>query len=222
MSVPPRAVTRRTLLGGVGAVAAAGLAACTSPSLTGGPAATPNRGGANRVLLAFFSRPGENYWNGGRRTLEVGNTQVLAELIGERIACDVYRIEAAEPYPERYDPTVRRNLEEQESDARPTMAKAAPDMRGYETVLLGSPIWNVQPPMIMATFVEAIEAAGKDLVPFVTYAVSGPGQTEAFYGGLDTGALVRSCLAIRGEEVREPGPGPGADVDRWLLAAGLV
>ena len=27
------------------------------------------------VLLAYFSRPGENWWNGGRRDLEVGNTE---------------------------------------------------------------------------------------------------------------------------------------------------
>jgi hypothetical protein len=33
---------------------------------------------ANRILLAYFSRPGENYYYGGRRNLEVGNTEVLA------------------------------------------------------------------------------------------------------------------------------------------------
>ena len=46
------------------------------------------------VLLAYFSRPGENWWNGGRRDLEVGNTEVLARAIGARIDCDVHRIRA--------------------------------------------------------------------------------------------------------------------------------
>ena len=27
------------------------------------------------MLVAYFSRPGENWWNGGRRDLEVGNTE---------------------------------------------------------------------------------------------------------------------------------------------------
>ena len=53
-----------------------------------------------RILLAYFSRPGENYYYGGRRDLAVGNTQVLAEMIAELIDCDVFRIEAAEPYPD--------------------------------------------------------------------------------------------------------------------------
>ena len=51
----------------------------------------------NRTLLAFFSRRGENYYYGGRRTLQLGNTEVLAGMIAERIDCDVYRIEEAEP-----------------------------------------------------------------------------------------------------------------------------
>ena len=33
---------------------------------------------APRTLLAYFSRAGENYYYGGRRDLEVGNTELLA------------------------------------------------------------------------------------------------------------------------------------------------
>ncbi|WP_220032937.1 flavodoxin [Curtobacterium sp. MCPF17_003] len=173
-----------------------------------------------RVLLAYFSRPGENFWNGGRRTLETGNTEVLAGLIQDRIDCDVFRIEAADPYSDRYDPTVRRNADEQNRDARPEIANTLPDLADYDTVLLGSPIWNVQPPMIMATFAEAVDLTGKDLRPFVTYAVSGLGNTRSFYRDLNTGARLGAGLAVRGEDVRDAGT--GNDVDRWLQAAGLA
>ncbi|MFL0410980.1 flavodoxin [Microbacterium paludicola] len=179
---------------------------------------TPSTG--SRVLVAYFSRAGENYWNGGRRYLDVGNTEVLAGLISDRIECDVYRIEAAEPYSDRYDPTVARNVTEQNEDARPAIAGTLPDLSGYDTVLLGSPIWNVQPPMIMATFVDAVDLTATSLHPFVTYAVSGLGSTASFYRDLNTGADHRDGLAIRGEEVREPAA--GADVDQWLRAAGLI
>lgn len=173
-----------------------------------------------RVLLAYFSRAGENYWNGGRRVLDTGNTEVLANLIRDRIDCDVYRIEAADPYSDRYDPTVQRNVEEQNSDARPEIANPIPNLADYDAVLLGSPIWNVQPPMIMATFIDAVDLNGKDLRPFVTYAVSGLGSTEFFYRDLNTGATLGEGLAVRGEEVR--GPRTGEDVDRWLRAADLI
>ena len=223
-------LSRRTVLRGAGiaaaGLAAAALAACTtSPPAPAGPAATSTSTGTSvnpssrsRILLAYFSRPGENYWYGDRRTLETGNTEVLAGLISDRIDCDVYRIEAADPYSDAYDPTVARNSEEQDADARPAIAGALPDLTQYDTVLLGSPIWNVQPPMIMATFVEAVDLAGKDVHPFVTYAVSGLGSTARFYRDLDTGARLRDGLAVQGEEVADG----ATDLDQWLSAAGLA
>lgn len=56
---------------------------------------------------------------GGRAGLKVGNTEVVANMIADLVPCDVYRIEAAEPYSDRYDDTVARNVLEQDSDARP-------------------------------------------------------------------------------------------------------
>jgi hypothetical protein len=79
-------------------------------------------GGGGRVLVAYFSRPGENWWIGGRRDLEVGNTEVLVRAIRARLDCDVHRIRAADPYPDDYDATVRRNVREQDADARPPIA----------------------------------------------------------------------------------------------------
>ena len=69
---------------------------------TSGPHRRPAGDEPARVLLAYFSRPGENHWNGGRRDLRVGNTEVLAGLIAARLNCDVHRIEAAEPYSDDY------------------------------------------------------------------------------------------------------------------------
>ena len=38
-------------------------------------------------------------------------------MIGALTGCDMYRIEAAEPYSDDYDQTVARNVREQETDA---------------------------------------------------------------------------------------------------------
>lgn len=243
MPTPPAGIpapTRRAVLrcAGAAAAAAAGLAACdpaTSRTATPTRAATTMRTatptarptprstvtpptGTGRVLLAYFSRDGENYWYGGRRDLQTGNTAVLAGLIGDRIGCDVHRIRPAEAYPDRYDPTVERNVREQDADARPAMAEAPPEVAGYDTVLLGSPVWNVQPPMIMATFAEAVELSGKTVLPFVTYAVSGLGSTMSFYRDLATGARLGEGFAARGEQVRDGVP----ELDGWLRSNGLT
>ncbi|MEU4244796.1 flavodoxin [Actinoplanes sp. NPDC026619] len=115
----------------------------------------------SRVLLAYFSRPGENYFNGGRRRLTVGNTEVVAGMISRLIGCVVHRIEAADPYPDDYEPTVARNVREQNENARPAIANPPASIDGYDKILLGSPIWNVRAPMIMTTLVEGLDFSGK-------------------------------------------------------------
>ena len=133
------------------------------------------------VLVAFFSRAGENYFNGGRRNLEVGNTQVVAELIAELITVDLHQIRPADPYPRSYDATVERNVQEQRADARPAIVNPLPSIDRYDVVLLGSPIWNVRPPMIMRTLAEAHDFAGKRVHPFTTHAMSGLGTAVEDY-----------------------------------------
>jgi flavodoxin len=178
------------------------------------------RGGAttaNRILLAYFSRPGENYYYGGRRNLEVGNTEVLARMISELIDCDVHRIAAADPYPASYDATVARNVREQNTDARPAIADPLASIEQYDAVLLGSPIWNVRPPMIMTTFTQSYDFTGKTVHPVVTYAVSGLGSTERDYTASCPGAQIAPGLAVQGEEVIQH----RAEVESWLSEAGL-
>lgn len=133
------------------------------------------------MLLAYFSRPGENYYYGDRIDLDVGNTQVLAGLIRDRIGCDVHRIRESDLYPHDYDATVARNVEEQEADARPAVADPLPDLAAYDVVLLASPIWNVRPPMIMRTFTEALDFDGITVHPLTTHAMSGLGTAERDY-----------------------------------------
>jgi flavodoxin len=97
--------------------------------------------GDRRILIAYYSRAGENYYYyGGRRNLEVGNTEVLAGMIRQLLACDVYRIEAADPYSDDYDATVECNVRELNDNARPGIANPRTSISDDDTVLVGSPI----------------------------------------------------------------------------------
>jgi flavodoxin len=211
-------------LAGVGGATVGVLSACGSdtprdarPNPTRSP--QPAQGErAGRVLLAYFSRPGENYWNGGRRNLKVGNTEVLARAISARLDCDVHRIEPVDPYPADYDATVERNVREQDTDARPAIANPLASIDGYDTILLASPIWNVRAPMIMTTFAERYDFAGKTVHPVTTYAMSGLGTTPEDYTRQCPGARIGTGLAVRGEQARSA----GADVDAWLRRTGLL
>lgn len=201
---PPQTASQTTPTGSVDDVPETTLA---QPTVT-----------SNKILLAYFSRAGENYYYGGRTQLEVGNTEVLAGMISQRITCDVHRIEPADPYSEDYEETRERNVREQEANARPAIANPLASLAPYDTVLLGSPIWNVRPPMIMLTFVEGFDFTGKTVFPFTTYAVSGLGTAVRDYTAACPGASIGGGLAVRGEEVREA----GAAVEAWLRRINLL
>lgn len=223
-------ISRRTLVGATGLAGLATLAGCAppddsrsadpprtpdeSPDMT--PSAAPSSGAS--TLLVYFSRAGENYWEGGRRDLEVGNTKRLAQMIVERIDCDEFEIRAADPYPEAYDPTVERNQREQNDDARPGLAGELPDVSGYNAVLLGSPVWNVRAPMILSTFLEGVDLSGMRILPFVTYAVSGMSEIDQDYRDTLPESNVADGLAVRGEDVDSA----AADLEAWLRTNGLM
>ncbi len=212
--------------------ALAGMAGVVTGVLTGGcsdisrirvndeseqPPARPTPTGS-KVLLAYFSRAGENYYYGGRTNLTVGNTEVLAGMIRQMIRCDVYRIEAVDLYPDDYEETVARNVREQDANARPAIVNPLASIEPYDTLLLGSPIWNVRAPMIMSTFVEGFDFTGKTVMPFTTHAMSGLGTTVRDYTALCPGATIGEGLAVRGEEVQDA----GAAVELWLQRTNLL
>jgi flavodoxin len=218
--------TRRTVLkaaavGTVGLAAAlAGCAEADRPTQPASPSAPPatNAPAGRRVLVAFFSRAGENYYYGGRRNLTVGNTEVVAGMIRDRTGADLYKIQPVHRYPDAYDETVARNRDEQESDARPAIAGTLPDIGSYDVVILGSPVWNSQAPQIMSTFIDGVDLAGKTVLPLVTYAVSGMSGIDDFYRRALTNATVESGLAVQGEEVADCGDA----LDAWLRSHHLT
>jgi flavodoxin len=184
----------------------------------GGATGSPRPGPRGEVLLVFFSRAGENYFNGGRKDLTVGNTEVVAGMVRDALRCDVFQIKAVDPYRHSYDATVQRNVREQDEDARPKIANLPASLGGYRTILVGSPVWNVRAPRIMLTFAERYDFTGKTIYPFTTYAMSGLGSVVDEYRTAFRGAKLGEALAVRGEEA----DGSRPQVDRWLRRIGLV
>jgi flavodoxin len=195
------------------------LSGCSasSPHPTAERRASPPPAGRS-ILLAYFSRAGENYYYGGRTHLKVGNTEQLARMISGRIPCDVHCIVPVDPYPDDYSETVERNVREQNADARPAIAGPLPSIDRYDTVLMGSPIWNVRAPMIMSTFTEGLDLRDKTVIPFTTYAMSGLGTTERDYTASCPGATIGHGLAVRGEQVNDA----DAEIEAWLGRLGLL
>ena len=128
---------------------------------------------ASKTLVAYFSRPDENYNVG---TVEVGNTELLAKEIIAKTGADEFKITPVSPYPTDYQAAVDQATKEQTSQARPEYVGDI-DISGYDTIFLGYPIWWGDLPMIVYNFIEKHDWAGKVVVPFVTHEGSGNSGT---------------------------------------------
>ena len=124
----------------------------------------------------------------------------MAERVSKLSGAEIYRIEAADPYPDDYDETVDRAKQEQDDGVYPEIANPVADWESYDTIFMGYPIWWYELPMIVQGFVKDHDWTGKTIVPFNSHEGSGDGGT---YGDLRemTGATVLDGLAIRGGDV---------------------
>jgi flavodoxin len=165
-----------------------------------------------KSLVAYFSREGANFVGGKIVRLTVGNTRVIAEMIGGMIPCDIFRIQPVNAYPEDYTQTTRIAQEELRAGARPEITGVLPGMSAYPVVLLGYPDWWGTMPMPVFTFLEQADLSGKVILPFCTHEGSGMGRSIQDIKKLCPGAEVRDGLAIQGANVSRARP----DLEKWL------
>jgi flavodoxin len=171
-----------------------------------------------RILVAYFSRPGNNYVNGKIVNLAVGNTEVLAQMIQEMTKCDIFQIKTAKPYPLDYKETTDVAGKELREKARPKLSYRVENMTMYKVVFLGYPNWWGTIPMPIATFLSDYDFSGKTIAPFCTNEGSGLGQSVNDIKQLCPQSIILDGLAIRGGTVNKA----QNQVSNWLQELGLL
>ena len=115
-----------------------------------------------KILVAFFSRAGENYAVGH---IEKGNTHIMADMIAAETGGDLFQIEPVTPYPEDYMKCTEVAKQELEAKARPAIQGDAA-VEDYNVILIGYPNWWGDMPMAVYTFIEKHDWQGKTVIPF--------------------------------------------------------
>ncbi len=153
---------------------------------------------SKKCLIAFFSRKGQNYVSGRIVDLEVGNTEVVANMIQKITGGDMFHIESVTAYPKDYTETTEVAKNELRAKARPMLTGQVENMKGYDVIFLGYPIWWGTPPMAVFTFLESYDFSGKTIVPFCTHEGSGMGHSETDIVKACPKATVLEGIAIHG------------------------
>lgn len=109
---------------------------------------------AHRTLIIYFSMS--------------GTTKQAAEQIQRYTGADIVRLQRAQAYPKGYDNYARVADRERRNNIHPAIKRNIPDLRKYDTVLIGFPTWWQQPPMVIHSLFDSYDFAGKTIIPFTT------------------------------------------------------
>ena len=171
-----------------------------------------------KLLIAYFSHKGENYFGGRIVYINKGNTAVVADKIRDMTGADVYEIRSAAPYPETYKETVAAAVAEHSAGIRPALADPVPDMSSYDAVILAYPNWCGTAPMAVFTFLESVDLTGKRILPLCTHEGSGSGKSAAEIAASAPGAEIAVPLSVVGSDAAK------CDylLETWLTESGVI
>lgn len=160
-------------------------------------------GKMKKTLVAWFSHAGQNYLDGAIAELAQGNCETLARAIIDKTGADGYRIQEAQAHPNDYRKCIDRAKKEQQDDARPALAAPAPDLSGYEVVILVYPNWWGDLPMPVRTFLDEADTSGKTLAPLCSNEGSGMGVSQTTLRKACPKATIAPGLSLLGHKTAE-------------------
>ena len=133
----------------------------------------------SKPLIVYYSRKGENYWNGSIKNLEKGNTEIVAEMIADITGGDLFEVDTVKTYAADYYECIDDAKAELREGARPELKAYMDSLDAYDTIFVGFPNWWGTMPMAMFTFLERYDLSGKRILPFCTNEGSGMGKSES-------------------------------------------
>ena len=156
---------------------------------------------AKKIIVAYYSRGGENYVGGTIKRLSVGNTAVAARCIADITGAELFEIRQKKPYSDIYNECTAEAGEDQKNSARPELTEKVGDITDTDVVFLGYPNYWGTMPMAVFTFLESADFGGKTIIPFCTHEGSGFGRSISDIKRLCPDSDVKDGFALRGSTV---------------------
>ena len=162
-------------------------------------------------LILYYSRKGENYWNGGFKDLKKGNTESVAEYIQQAVGGDLFELETVREYSPSYMTCIEEAQEELRQKARPELKKYLDSIDEYDNVFVCGPCWWGTFPMAIFSQLERLDWTGKKVMAVMTHEGSGLGGSERSLKEICKGAGFGKGFAVAGHDAA----GSEAKVAAW-------
>ena len=149
---------------------------------------------------------------------QTSNTKAVAEQIGNLLGADMEEIVAVNPYDGDFQATIGRCMQERESGELPEIQPLAVDIKDYDVIFLGYPVWfgTYAPPVI--TLLKDVDFSGKKIVPFCTFGSGGLDSSVRDLKAAQPGAKVLPGYGVRAARI----DAVPAEIDRFLKEGGFL
>ena len=154
----------------------------------------------SKNLIIYYSRKGENYWNGGIKNIAKGNTEIVAEFIQKAVGGDLFEVETVKEYAADYYACIDEAKKELREQARPELKKVLDSIADYDNIFICGPCWWGTFPMAVFTQLEKLDFAGKKVMAVMTHEGSGLGSCERDLKKICKGASFGKGLAVHGAD----------------------
>ena len=157
----------------------------------------------SKNLIIYYSRKGENYWNGSIKNISKGNTEIVAEFIQKAVGGDLFEVETVKEYAADYYECIEDAKAELRSNSRPELKKYLTDISQYDNIVVAGPCWWGTYPMGVLTQIEKLDFTGKKVFPVMTHEGSGLAGSKSALRKYCKGAKLGKGLAVRGADVEK-------------------
>lgn len=152
------------------------------------------------ILIVYFS--------------QTGTTKAVANKIQKLTGGDLLQIKEKSTYPKDYDKCVARAEKELKKDSRPAITTVAANMKSYDVIYIGFPIWWHTTPKVIHTFVEQYNLKGKTVIPFCTSGGSDIEEAMPVINKMCTGATILNGYTSNS--------GSTSEIRKWLRSIGQL
>ncbi len=149
---------------------------------------------------------------------QTGTTRQVALEIARLLDADTLRFDVTQPYDGTYHETIARCLNEKDANVLPELKDFEIDLKLYDRIFLGYPIWfgTYAPPV--AALLNEIDLSGKKIIPFCTFGSGGLGASMKDLKAVLTGCEVCDGYGVRNARIAKA----PAEVERFLIKNGYI
>ena len=155
----------------------------------------------NKKLIVYFSY--------------TGNTRKIANMIKDKLNCEILELKPVEPYSTDYQKVVDEEQNLEGSNHLREYQDINVNLNDYDTIILGTPVWWYRETPVIRTFLKENDLSNKIIIPYATNA-GWLGKTFIEIKKMCPNSKVQNEMNIVFESYSDELVTSKSDIDKWI------